>query len=106
MDKYAQINLVTGVCIGVSYLAGELDAPHMVPLQPTDDVLLGDTWDGETWTRPEPEPIPEPEQDRITQLEEESAMLGLELMETQIRLEQVDDHNAWLLLELVDKGVL
>ncbi|WP_391571925.1 hypothetical protein [Cohnella sp.] len=43
---------------------------------------------------------------RIAQLENESAMLALELVDTQIRLDQAEAEQAALLLELVDKGVL
>ncbi|WP_373233315.1 hypothetical protein [Cohnella sp.] len=52
-----------------------------------------------------PPPVPVPE-DRITQLENESAMLALELVDTQIRLDQAETEQAALLLELIDKGGL
>ncbi|MCA0754898.1 hypothetical protein KP806_07535 [Paenibacillus sp. N4] len=56
---------------------------------------------------PEPEPPqPTPEQLRIEQLENESALLAMELVETQIRLEQSESEHAALLLELVEKGVI
>jgi hypothetical protein len=52
------------------------------------------------------EKLPDPPKDRIAQLENESAMLALELVDTQIRLDQAETEQAALLLELVDKGVL
>lgn len=104
--RYAQVNRQTGVCISVSYLAGEVESDDMIPLSPSDDVRPRDIWDGEEWIRPEPSPEPEPEPDRIDQLEEESAMLALELVDTQIRLDQSESEQAALLLELVNKGVL
>lgn len=80
MHKYAQIDIDTGVCISVSYLSGEVEADHMIPLTNDQDVQPGDIYraaDG-TWTRPEPQSVPEPEpslQDRITQLETENTAL-------------------------------
>ncbi|OUM89452.1 MAG: hypothetical protein BAA01_00615 [Bacillus thermozeamaize] len=44
--------------------------------------------------------------ERIAQLEDESAMLALELVDTQIRLEQSEQEQAALILELVEKGVI
>lgn len=109
MNRYAQID-ETGRCIGVSNLTGVIDETNMIPLQPEDDVLPGDVWDGAAWDRPDPVPIPEPEptpdQQRIAQLEGEAALLALELVDTQIRLEQSEAEHAALLFELVDKGVL
>lgn len=103
--KYAQIKLETGVCVSVSYLFGPVDDPDMIPLTPEDDVQPGDIWDGEAWTRPEPlpyEPVPSP----IEQLEEENALLALELAQTQLRLEQAEQEQAALLLELVTREVI
>jgi len=57
--------------------------------------------------RAEPLPPPPPSlEDRIVQLEDESAMLALELVDTQIRLEQSENEQAALILELVEKGVI
>ncbi|QJD83543.1 hypothetical protein [Cohnella herbarum] len=60
-----------------------------------------------------PDPLPLEPGERITQLENESAMLTLELVDTRIRLddterrlEQSETEQAALLLELADKGVL
>jgi hypothetical protein len=68
MHKYAQIDLSTGRCFSVSYLSGPVDAPYMIPLSPEEDVLPGDVWDGQKWTRPDP-PAPDPTVDPITQLQ-------------------------------------
>jgi len=103
--RYAQIE-ETGRCISVSYLSSEVTAPHMIPLSPEDDVQPGDIWDGETWTRPDPPPPPEPAPDRISLLEDENALLALELAQTQVRLDQAEQEQAELLLELVSRGVI
>lgn len=42
----------------------------------------------------------------VERLEDESAMLSLELVDTQIRLDQAETEQANLLLMLVDKGVI
>jgi len=55
---------------------------------------------------PEPEPRPPAPQERIEALEEENAFLALELVNTQLRLDQAEQEQADLLLELVMKGVL
>lgn len=60
MYKYAQIILETGRCIGLSLLAEEVEAGHMIPLEDDDDVQPGDIYMDGGWTRPEPEPTPEP----------------------------------------------
>jgi len=58
----------------------------------------------------EPIPIvearPTDEQIRIAQLEEENALMALELMNTQIRLDATEQTTADLLFNLVEKGVL
>ena len=48
MPYYAQIN-EDGVCIAVSELTAEVDAPHMIALAGLDRSLLGRTWDGSKW---------------------------------------------------------
>ncbi|MEI7027166.1 hypothetical protein [Paenibacillus sp. y28] len=68
--KYAQIDMATGVCFSISNLSGEIEAKHMIPLDPDEDVQLGDIYvDGE-WNRPEPTPEPGPEPDLRTELEQ------------------------------------
>lgn len=49
------------------------------------------------------EPIP---MDPITALEEENALLALELAQTQLRLDQAEQEQAALLLELVSREVI
>ena len=105
MRKYAQINIESGVCIGVSLLAGEVEANYMLPLAPEDDVQPGDIWDGEGWTRPEP-PEPELEQPDRTELEVESALLALELADTQIKVDRLEQEQADLLFLLVESEVI
>jgi hypothetical protein len=57
----------------------------------------------ELYELPKPEPTPT---DKIATLEYESAILALELVDTQARLQQSQADHAALLLELVDKGVI
>lgn len=54
MKTYAQINN-EGVCIGVSELSGEVDAPHMIPIGP-DENPIACTWTGSDWLQPAPTP--------------------------------------------------
>jgi len=56
--------------------------------------------DDEIAARP---PVPK---SRTELLEEENALLALELAQTQLRLDQAEQEQAALLLELVNKGVL
>ncbi|OPH61708.1 hypothetical protein BC351_00250 [Paenibacillus ferrarius] len=55
--KYAQIDLATGVCVGVSYLLGEVIADHMIPLTEDQNVNPRDIYDDGIWT---PAQTPEP----------------------------------------------
>lgn len=57
----------------------------------------------ELYVLPKPETTPA---DKIAMLENEAALLALELVDTQSRLQQSEDDHATLLLELVDKGVI
>ena len=64
MPRYAQIN-EAGLCIAVSDLSGEVEAPHMIPIGDGD--FLGKSWiDGE-WVAPVPS-APAPPSARITRL--------------------------------------
>lgn len=85
--RYAQIEQETGRCASVSNLSGPVEAPHMIPLGPDDDVQPGDIWDGQKWTRPDP-PAPDPYADPITQLQLAVAELAeaQELSITEIQL--------------------
>jgi hypothetical protein len=57
-------------------------------------------------TAREPYTPPEPEPDPLSLLEEENALLALELVQTQLRLDQVEQEQADLLLLLVSEGVV
>jgi len=59
--------------------------------------------DDEWATRP---PVPPTPQDRIATLETENAVIALDLIETQIALEQVQSEQAALLLALVEAEVI
>lgn len=105
MPRYAQIYLDTGICHTISNFEEEMEGAHLILLSEDADVQIGDIYDGEAWTRPEPlpyEPVPSP----IEQLEEENALLALELAQTQLRLEQAEQEQAALLLELVTREVI
>lgn len=52
--RYAQID-DNGICIGVSDLSGEVDAPHMIPIGPEDNPI-GHTWENGEWIAPPPPP--------------------------------------------------
>lgn len=57
--------------------------------------------------QPEAPPIYRPAlSEQVTVLEEESALLALELAQTQARLEQTEQEHADLLLMLVSQGVI
>lgn len=77
---YAQIN-VDGICIGVSQLAGEVAAEHMIEIDSYDEKLLGKRWNGTAWEdvpRPDPEPEPEPVEttdQKVDRLEEQNLIL-------------------------------
>ena len=64
MHRYAQIDS-NSLCIAVSDLSGEVEAPHMIPIGDGD--FLGKSWlDGE-WVAPVPS-APAPPSARITRL--------------------------------------
>lgn len=50
MFKYAQIDVMTGRCQGVSFLSAEVIADHMILLTEEDEVNPRDTYDNGTWT--------------------------------------------------------
>ena len=58
MNRYAQIDTETGRVVGVSHLAGPIDAPHLIALTEGQDVL-GMVWDGTQFVPGPPEP-PDP----------------------------------------------
>ena len=106
MFRYAQINGV-GRVISVTQLSSEVIADHMLLLDSEADVQPGDIYEEGAWKRSSPSKL---ESDHIAQLENESAMLAIELVNEQIRLDglerrlaQSESEQAALLLELVDK---
>lgn len=81
MPKYAQIDISTGRCIGVSYLSGEVEADDMIPL--TDEAVNpNDTYANGVWT-PSPPVIIEPQPDRVAILEAENADLKSRVSSTE-----------------------
>lgn len=93
----------------VSYIeTTRLDSVTVADVTYTFDLEFGQYVEMDRVEREEPEPTPEPtpEQQRIAQLEDEAALLALELVDTQIRLGQSEADHAALLFELVDKEVL
>lgn len=58
MYRYAQLD-PANVCMAVSELSGEVDAPHMIPL--TDEAVeavIGHSWQGGQWVEVPQEPQP------------------------------------------------
>lgn len=49
MKAYAQID-AAGLCVGVSELAGQVQAPHMVEIDRAEPFYLGKLWTGKAWT--------------------------------------------------------
>jgi hypothetical protein len=83
------------------YLSRQVPCPPNL-CKPYFDLELG--WI-ETAT-PEEIAVWQPPKSRTELLEEENALLALELAHNELRLEQAEQEQAALLLELVDKGVL
>jgi len=110
MRNYAQINELN-ICIGVSSLAGIVKLPNMIEIDECDTDYLwrkyeNGIWSAEKFEPTPPPPPPTPEQIRLNQLESENAFIALELVDTQIRLDQTEQTQADLLLLLVEKGVV
>ncbi len=58
MFYYAQLN-ENNICIGVSQLSGEVNAPNMILLENQDALLLGKKYNKGAWEEnPMPEPVP------------------------------------------------
>lgn len=49
MKAYAQID-AAGLCVGVSELAGPVQAPHMIEVERAEAFYLGKKWAGGAWT--------------------------------------------------------
>lgn len=58
MYRYAQIDLDTGMVVSDSYLVGEVDYPHMIPIDDDFDLTNKKYVDGE-WQTYTPEPVVE-----------------------------------------------
>jgi len=83
------------------YLSRQIPCPPNL-CKPYFDLELG--WI-ETAT-PEEIAVWQPPKSRTELLEEENALLALELAQNELRLEQAEQEQAALLLELVSKGVI
>lgn len=79
LKYYAQLD-VQNMCVGVSQLAGVVDANNLVELDSYDISVLGKLWQGGKWvekpTEPEPpQPKPVTNEDIVAQLEAVQAEL-------------------------------
>jgi|GEM_PF-6104775 len=106
-----RIRVLNGVVVAIFNDGSEYEDTIEVGELPVPDDMnkpFDYLYDGETVTIRYIEPSPPfvPEKSRIEVLEDEAAMLALELVDTQIRLDQSETDHAILLFELVDKGVL
>lgn len=112
MFRYAQIDITTGRCIGVSFLSGEIEAEHMIPLTDEDEVNPNDTFDNGSWIpTPPPDPVPAGESpaEKMARLETENTDLNLQvidLWENAIAQDeakqQIEASNADLNLQIID----
>ena len=51
MPKFARLDLASGVCIGVSYLSGEIEAVDHMLIEDRFDILPGDEYENGQWKR-------------------------------------------------------
>jgi len=93
LHKYAQIDELTGICVGVSILSGKVVADHMVLMDEDSLVKPGDIYKDGEWIVVDI-PDPEPELDRIGQLEFENLELKLALAE--LAEVQQTNNSRWL----------
>ena len=98
MYKYAQFDLETGRCIGVSLLAGEVEANHMILLDDETDVLPGDIYTDGEWTRPE-QRLPQGPASSAT-LEAENHLLKTQNQVLSDRAEFIEDVIAEIAIEI------
>lgn len=98
MMRYAQIN-EDGICIGVSDLSGEVDAPHMIPIGPEDNPM-GHTWDGSGWLQP----VPPPPVYRALTKAEFTSLVSTGLTSAQKLALRKDDSMELAWLEIGDLG--
>ena len=74
MYRYAQINLETGKVEADSYLSGEVNYPHMIPVADNFDLTNKKYINGE-WIEYEPEPVPDPQPTQADRIEENQLIL-------------------------------
>ena len=91
---YAQLDM-NNICVGLSQLSGEVQAPNMLQIENYDTTLMGKKYENGVWVEvpPEPMPIPEPAEEEIVQAE---LLLNQLLMQEQ--LNSIDEVNAQILL--------
>jgi len=91
---YAQLDM-NNICVGLSQLSGEVQAPNMLQIENYDTTLMGKKYENGVWVEvpPEPMPIPEPTEEEIVQAE---LLLNQLLMQEQ--LNSIDEVNAQILL--------
>lgn len=99
--RYAQID-DNGICIGVSDLSGEVDAPHMIPIGPEDNPI-GFTWDGNGWIAPPPLPVPPPPYNTLTKAAF-TALVSIGLSSSQKLALRKDEAMELAWMEIGDLG--
>ena len=90
--RYAQIDLSTGLCISVSYLSGEVDAPDMIQLGDDDNVNPGDIYDNGEWipaSPPNPTDPGETNAEKIARLEAENADLKSRIEDLELAFAEI-----------------
>jgi len=123
MPKYAQID-ETGKLMGLSQLSGEVENPFLIQItdeefaslrvnrNPAEGELYHPKWDGKGWveglTAEEIEAIKNPviPPDPIKQIQEENAMLFMELANKDLQIQSLNNDVAALTMQLVMKGVI
>lgn len=129
---YAQLSQ-ENIVISISELSGEVEEPNLILLTEYDVSLLGATYDSETGEftpappiEPAP-PLPDPNAERMTQLEQDNAVLLMQVAELTVQneqqagdmaltlmknaeletqLTQTSQEQASLFMELTTKGVI
>lgn len=65
---YAQLDM-NNVCVGLSQLSGEVQAPNMLQIEHYDTTLVGKKYENGVWVEVPPEPvIPIPEEPTNTEV--------------------------------------
>lgn len=89
--RYAQIDTITGKCIGVSFLSGLVVMEGLIELSDTDEVKLGDTYADGVWT-PVPT-VPPPDDPTNAELQGQITTLQTESVDTMLALTEVYETN-------------